>query len=132
MLLVLGYGTSCVSRRHFNHSSSLQFGEGRFSDWSDIMLAVFILGAAHGGRVITRIRPILLYIDGVAKRLLIFFSLYSCMYQMNFIPIRRKPCVASFIDVGGRLMLRPVTVTALRIVGWICRTRCRIGRRSHR
>ena len=37
------------------------------------MLAVFILGAAHGGRVITRIRPILLYIDGVAKRLLIFF-----------------------------------------------------------
>ena len=61
-----------------------------------------------------------------------FFSLYSCMYQMNFIPIRRKPCVASFIDVGGRLMLRPVTVTALRIVGWICRTRCRIGRRSHR
>ena len=51
---------------------------------------------------------------------------------MNLIPIRRKPCVASFIDVGGRLMLRPVTVSAPRIVGWICRTRRRISRRSHR
>ena len=40
------------------------------------MLAVFTLGAAHGGRVITRILPILFYVDGVPKKLLIIF--FTC------------------------------------------------------